>query len=105
MLVLAKSNAIPVASVGRKAALLPMFEDMKAWLEEVVKQAKEAGAEIENKTSIAINYFLDRYDELTRFLDYYCANSNNNRALCAVNNNARLKQKLLTAKELLYIAA
>ena len=90
---------------GRKAALLPLFEDMKAWLEEVVKQAKEAGAEIENKTSIAINYFLDRYDELTRFLDYYCANSNNNRALCAVNNNARLKQKLLTAKELLYIAA
>ena len=65
---------------GRKAALLPLFEDMKAWLEEVVKQAKEAGAEIENKTSIAINYFLDRYDELTRFLDYYCANSNNNRA-------------------------
>ena len=53
---------------------------MKAWLEEVVKQAKETGAEIENKTSIAINYFLDRYDELTRFLDYYCANSNNNRA-------------------------
>ncbi|MSU07324.1 IS66 family transposase [Spirochaetales bacterium NM-380-WT-3C1] len=65
---------------GRKAALLPLFEDMKAWLEEVVKQAKETGAEIENKTSIAINYFLDRYDELTRFLDYYCANSNNNRA-------------------------
>ena len=65
---------------GRKTALLPLFEDMKAWLEEVVKQAKETGAEIGNKTSIAINYFLDRYDELTRFLDYYCANSNNNRA-------------------------
>ena len=65
---------------GRKAAMLPMFEDMKAWLEDVVKQAKEVGAEIESKTSVAINYFLDRYDELVRFLDYYCANSNNNRA-------------------------
>ena len=65
---------------GRKDAMLPMFEDMKAWLEEIVKQAKEVGAEIESKTSVAINYFLDRYDELVRFLDYYCANSNNNRA-------------------------
>ena len=65
---------------GRKAALLPLFEDMKSWLEEVVRQAEESGAEIERRTSVAISYFLDRYDELTRFLDHYCANSNNNRA-------------------------
>ena len=65
---------------GRKAALLPLFEDMKSWLEEVVRQAEESGAEIERRTSVAISYFLDRYDELTRFLDHYRANSNNNRA-------------------------
>ena len=65
---------------GRKAALLPLFEDMKSWLEEVVRQAEESGAGIERRTSVAISYFLDRYDELTRFLDHYCANSNNNRA-------------------------
>ncbi|MDD6058292.1 MAG: transposase, partial [Clostridiales bacterium] len=65
---------------GRKAALLPLFEDMKSWLEEVVRQAEESGAENERRTSVAISYFLDRYDELTRFLDHYCANSNNNRA-------------------------
>ena len=60
--------------------MLPMFEEMKTWFEEFIKQAKETGAVIESKTSIAINYFLNRYDELVRFLDYYCANSNNNRA-------------------------
>ena len=52
--------------------MLPMFEEIKTWLEEFIKQAKETGAVIESKTSIAINYFLNRYDNLVRFLDFIC---------------------------------
>lgn len=60
--------------------MLPMFEDMKNWLEKVVDEIRKANTGIEKKTSATINYFPGRYDELIRFLDYYCARSDNNRA-------------------------
>ena len=62
---------------GRKAAMLPLFEDMKDWLEKIVAMAKANGHTINDRLSTAINYYLERYDELVRFLDYSFATSSN----------------------------
>ncbi|MDY4798226.1 MAG: IS66 family transposase [Bullifex sp.] len=61
---------------GRKAAMLPLFEDMKDWLEKLVAKAKADGI-INDRLNTAINYFLERYYELVRFLDYSYATSSN----------------------------
>lgn len=65
---------------GRKAEMLPLFEDLKAFCEEKLQDSKDVNVAIEPNTATAINYFLDRYDELTRFLDYYYATSSNQTA-------------------------
>ncbi len=62
---------------GRKAAMLPLFEDMKDWLETLVATANAKGHTINDRLNTAIKYFLERYDELVRFLDYPFATSGN----------------------------
>lgn len=65
---------------GRKAEMLPLFEDLKTYCEGKLKASKEVGIALEPKTAVAVNYYVDRYDELIRFLDYYCATSSNQTA-------------------------
>ena len=55
----------------------PLFEDMKDWLEKLVAKAEADGSIINDRLNTAINYFLERYDELVRFLDYSFATSSN----------------------------
>lgn len=65
---------------GRKAEMLPLFEDLKAYCESKIKASRDTGVALEPKTAKAINYFMERYDELIRFLDYYYATSSNQTA-------------------------
>ncbi len=69
---------------GRKAEMLPLFEDLKAFCEEKLATSKKTGYALEPKTAVAVKYFLERYDELTRFLDYYFATSSNQTAEQAI---------------------
>lgn len=61
----------------RKAAMLPLFEDMKNWLNDTFAKAEQSEEYIAPSTSSAMKYFLSRYDELVRFLDYSFSTSSN----------------------------
>ncbi len=65
---------------GRKAEMLPLFEDLKTYCESKLTASKVTKVALEPKTAKAINYYLERYDELIRFLDYYFATSSNQTA-------------------------
>lgn len=65
---------------GRKAEMLPLLEDLKAFCEKKLAASKKTGIALAPKTDVAVNYYLERYDELVRFLDYYFATSSNQTA-------------------------
>ena len=69
---------------GRKAEMLPLFEDLKTFCESKLNASKVTHVALEPKTAKAINYYLDRYDELIRFLDYSFATSSNQTAEQAI---------------------
>ena len=65
---------------GRKAEMLPLFEDLKTYCEGKLKASKMTKVALDPGTAKAINYYLERYDELIRFLDYSFATSSNQTA-------------------------
>ena len=61
----------------RRAAMLPLFEDMNNWLNDTLAKAEQNEEYIAPTTLSAMNHFLSRYDELVRFLDYSFSTSSN----------------------------
>lgn len=61
----------------RKAAMLPLFSDFKDYIIKEKDRVKEEGKTIAPKTKAAMNYYLNNYEGLIRFLDYYYATSSN----------------------------
>jgi len=62
---------------GRKKEMLPLLKDLRTYCEDTIKDSKDTSISIEPRALKAINYYLERYDELIRFLDYYFATSSN----------------------------
>ncbi len=62
---------------GRKAAMLPLMEKLRKLCEDTIALSEETKTPIEDKTRIAISYFLERYGALTAFLDIPYATSSN----------------------------
>ena len=62
---------------GRKGAMLPLFEEFRTFLQKEVEKVKAEGNTLSNETSIAVSYFLSRYEKLTAFLDFYFTTSSN----------------------------
>lgn len=65
---------------GRKAEMLPLLEDLKTFCEDKLKASVDTKLSLAPKTAVAVNYYLNRYDELIRFLDYGFATSSNQTA-------------------------
>lgn len=65
---------------GRKAEMLPLFEDLKTFCEEKIKSSIETRVALAPRTAVAVNYYLKNYKQLIRFLDYPFATSSNQTA-------------------------
>lgn len=65
---------------GRKAEMLPLFEEFRDWLVDAVREVDRKGGTVAPETAKAVSYYLDNYANLVRFLDYYFATSGNQTA-------------------------
>lgn len=74
----------------RKAVLLPLMLDIKAYCEEQRPKALKG-----SKLNVAFSYPLERWDELTSFLDYAYATSSNQRAENAIRPFAVCRKNFL----------
>lgn len=75
----------------RRADLMPLFKELKDFMEKLENSAEALGSRLDT----ACCYFLKRYDELTRFLDYSFATSSNQRAENAIRPFAAARRSFL----------
>lgn len=75
----------------RKEKLGPEFAALKEYMEKIV----DSGAVLGSRLNTACSYFLMRYDELVRFLDYSYATSSNQRAENAIRPFAAARRSFL----------
>lgn len=64
--------------IKRRETLLPLFEDLKAKMEDLLK------LNLNGKLRKACEYYMERYESLIKFLDYSCATSSNQKAENAI---------------------